>query len=427
MIQYENGLAVLFKLHGSVFPRAIPYAIVSALIAAFVAIWYHDEMNEIFAHPYAHQVFSISVGFVLVFRANLSYQRFWEGRTQLQQMSSKWSECVLQIYCFDRCTSDTLDDEDDDEFCKLQIHLFSLLHAVSLQDLRADKNLTNIVEYGTKEAEDRSQRERVDQTGNSKFLAVCGAMDDREQGVLTASEDRVYAVMTWITHDWVVRARKGGLGIPPPILSRAYQCLSDGHQAFMQARKIHDTPFPFPYAQLVSVLLIVFMFTAPIVVAAYVDDVALAVFLSFFSTCSSVALDEVAKEIEDPFGFDPNDLPLTQLHEGYNERVMQLTQQVKERRQWLQRCRFAWYSKPVKAPAAPAAPPAPAPAPAAPAASVPVQPYLPVASAHGLNSRDKARGSPPTPIGSSRLPTGANGARHPFGGQGRTDFEGTSL
>ena len=42
----------------------------------------------------------------------------------------------------------------------------------------------------------------------------------------------------------------GGLAIPPPLLSRTYQVLSDGTAAAMQARKVSYVAFPFPLRQL---------------------------------------------------------------------------------------------------------------------------------------------------------------------------------
>mmetsp|Transcript_13425 Transcript_13425/g.28955 ORF Transcript_13425/g.28955 Transcript_13425/m.28955 type:complete len:185 (+) Transcript_13425:1-555(+) len=64
--------------------------------------------------------------------------------------------------------------------------------------------------------------------------------------------------------------------------------------------------------------------TTPLVVSAYVQDTALAIILSFLSIFALNALDEVATEIEEPFGHDANDLPLSKLHQEFNERLLQL-------------------------------------------------------------------------------------------------------
>jgi len=155
-------------------------------------------------------------------------------------------------------------------------------------------------------------------------LHVAAGVSAAEAGALYDADDRVYTVLTWITRAMVARHQAGGLAVPAPILSRTFQVLSEGMLAFMQARKIVDTPFPFPYAQLVQVLLLVMMSTAPTVICTYVTSMLLAVLLSFFSMLGFFALNEVAQELEDPFGFDPNDLNTTQLHDEYNSRVLSL-------------------------------------------------------------------------------------------------------
>jgi len=58
-------------------------------------------MSNIFDHPYVYQVYTFVLGFVIVFRANLAYSRFWEGRSCLELMTSKWSDAALQSSVFD--------------------------------------------------------------------------------------------------------------------------------------------------------------------------------------------------------------------------------------------------------------------------------------------------------------------------------------
>ena len=56
-----------------------------------------------------------------------------------------------------------------------------------------------------------------------------------------APGDRAYVVQTWIVRLMTNRLAAGGLAIPPPLLSRTYQVLSDGTAASMQARKVRAT------------------------------------------------------------------------------------------------------------------------------------------------------------------------------------------
>ena len=68
-----------------------------------------------------------------------------------------------------------------------------------------------------------------------------------------------------------VRLKEGGLAMPPPIVSRIYQELSNGALGFHQAQKIARVPFPFPYAQLLALMKVYFILTVPMAVPAGLD------------------------------------------------------------------------------------------------------------------------------------------------------------
>jgi len=72
--------------------------------------------------------------------------------------------------------------------------------------------------------------------------------------------------------------------------------------------KVHSVPLPFPYAQMILIFLSIYVFASPFIFVGYFGFAcflpALVLCLAFFGT------NEVALEIEDPFGEDENDLPL---------------------------------------------------------------------------------------------------------------------
>lgn len=76
-------------------------------------------------------------------------------------------------------------------------------------------------------------------------------------------------------------------------------------------RAISDTPFPFPWAQMVLVMLLLYAITAPLVVVAFVDSMWMGIVVNFICIQSYWCLNEVARDLEDPFVYDPNDLPLS--------------------------------------------------------------------------------------------------------------------
>jgi len=246
-------------------------------------------------------------------------------------MSSKWDDAAMQVAAFEEVSKK----DDSFQFAYGALHLFTLMHGLAIMSLRGDTDLSHLVPElppsdpyassgclpcGSKDDNDDNDEE------TREYLLLLHKMTDWERESLQQCNNKTYLVMTWLTRLITLRhVCEGGLAVPPPILSRSYQVLSDGVGAFMQARKIKETPFPFPYAQLVVAVLLVFTFTAPVVVARYVKSIAFSTVLSVVATAASVALNEVAKEIEDPYGFDANDLPLKSLHDQFVSRISSLT------------------------------------------------------------------------------------------------------
>jgi hypothetical protein len=142
-----------------------------------------------------------------------------------------------------------------------------------------------------------------------------------------ASGDRAYVVQTWIVRLMTNRLAAGGLAIPPPLLSRTYQVLSDGTAAAMQARKVSYVAFPFPLRQLLLLLLLVFNLVAPMCIAAFMNSLPLIGILSFFVCLGYTALNETAAELEHPFGIGANHLQLTAYQRQFNSKLAHLFDQ----------------------------------------------------------------------------------------------------
>jgi predicted membrane chloride channel (bestrophin family) len=159
-------------------------------------------------------------------------------------------------------------------------------------------------------------------------LAVIGGLDVSEVSFLQKINcDRAYLVMSWIQTLIVSRTEeKEGLRIPPPILSRVWQVLSEGMTGLNQADKLAKTPFPMPYAQMLTVLLLIFNLTLPVMIAANVNAVWLGIVVAFVTTVAYQGLNETARELEDPFKpTHVNDLGLPQLQAMFNSKIRACT------------------------------------------------------------------------------------------------------
>ena len=97
----------------------------------------------------------------MLYRSNLSYGRYWEGRTNLQLMTSKLTDAVVLALTFDREAVPKINATEEQVkehqwFRDTLIHLCSLLHAVALATLRTDYNMENIVVSGPSTLQYRS-------------------------------------------------------------------------------------------------------------------------------------------------------------------------------------------------------------------------------------------------------------------------------
>jgi len=100
------------------------------------------------------------------------------------------------------------------------------------------------------------------------------------------------------------------------------QFLSDGMIAYNEGRKIMFNPFPFPHAQLSSVFVNVMIFVVPLLMWQWIEDIYLSVPFTFLSVMILTSIDEVARELENPFRNIPNELPLVTYQAEFNEAII---------------------------------------------------------------------------------------------------------
>lgn len=305
MIIYDSrrcaGLPLIFQLQGSIYPRCLPHILLStSIVVALKLIRSYTDytwFDKIFEHPYVYQIFTFVLGFIMVFRSSLAYSRFWEGRTELETMSSKWGDAALLSVVFDNASGDDVVPSKNHWRWQL-LSLSSLLHGMALATLG-----------GVEEFEVLSG---IDPKCVEAF---------REQLV----NDQVNVAFLWLQDTLTQRHASGGLDIPSPIITRIFQELSTGMLGFNNAVKIHNTPFPFPYVQLISLCLLILTVTSGFVMHHYIDNAFWAVVFTAITVGGYHSINEVAVELEDPFGDDANDLPMEAYQRQFNARLLSMS------------------------------------------------------------------------------------------------------
>ncbi len=276
MIDYEakNWTDVVFRLRGSVLPRLFPRILVAAGFGAFAA-WLYVTRGVKFP-PIAHTLIGVALGLLLVFRTNASYDRYWEGRRLLGAMVNRTRDLSRQIA--------TLIEGDDAATAAERSELRRLTAAFYWVSIFGLQKLTDL--------------------GN-----LAGHLEPAEVAALEKRSARAPILLGWISQRLVALARAGKLTEPRLQLFDAN--LTALVDALGGAERIVKTPIPFAYAQHIKTFVVLFCLTAPFAMAEsmkWYTPIAAAL-LAF----ALYGIDEIGVEIEDPFGDDPNDLPMDRI------------------------------------------------------------------------------------------------------------------
>ena len=136
------GLNYMIKLKGTLLLQMLPAMVLSGgLAGALSAVYDMDDDDEylwadLFHHPYAFQVFGIVFGYMCILRLNISYNRYWEGVSQVKVMYSKWTDACLQILAFD-CCEHGVETLQEDSFSVAIVQLFKQMSALAVMKLHA--------------------------------------------------------------------------------------------------------------------------------------------------------------------------------------------------------------------------------------------------------------------------------------------------
>lgn len=131
---------------------------------------------------------------------------------------------------------------------------------------------------------------------------------------------RPLIVYTWINKLIMQRLDTGGLRAKAPITARHMTTLQEAMAAFGHAVKLSNTQFPFPWAQVVMAFQVMMAITLPFAMVSFMDQEGwMGIMMTWMVVTTYTAINEVAAEMEDPYGLDPNDLPMERFVYDFNQ------------------------------------------------------------------------------------------------------------
>ena len=252
-------------------------AIFSGIIA-YIELNYLQLAENIYVKNVGmmHSLLGLVISLLLVFRTNTSYDRWWEGRRLLGALTN-----------------------------------VSRNFAIKINSLRLEEKHIEFFEYGIPKfafALKEHLREQQYFGKNSFLIEVDGGKHIPNQ-VAASLSTRIYDLLAegLISQEQLI------------ILSADLQQFTD---ICGGCERIKKTPIPFSYSAFIKKFVFIYVLTLPIGWVFSLGYFVIPIVPFILYVLASLEL--IAEEIEDPFGFDANDLPVDTICDNIEKHVSEI-------------------------------------------------------------------------------------------------------
>ncbi len=289
MVEYDNKswLKLFLTLEGSVLPSIMSRILICGVFTAAthaIHLWV-TPLNGVVATPW--QLVGLALGLLLVFRTNTAYERYWEGRRM-------WGAVVNYTRNFTVATLSYLDPNHPDTPAIQQrlIKLIAAYPALMKQRLRDEKNLDEVAHLIT--AEDKAVLTNSTHLPlNLEMLIAHTLLQAQQKQLFSAEQLRI-----WDTS------------------------LVELMNALGACERIKNTPLPIAYVLHLKRFLYIFCLSLPFPLVSSFGWWSVLIVMLF--GYAFIGIEEIGVEIEDPFGTDPNDLPLDKICQGVQSTLLDI-------------------------------------------------------------------------------------------------------
>ena len=229
--------------------------------------------------PVPFSLTGVAIGIFLGFRGKTAYDRFWEGRTLWGALVNNCRNGARQLLTLLHCP-----EPEREEMRALQVRSHYLLIAFA-----------NALRHHLRDS---------DPAGDLQAFLLPSDLEH-----LRDQRNVPLTIIQLLGQEFVKARRRGGLNdLHVPLVDNL---LTDLTNIQGGCERIKNTPVPYTFGVLSHRTVAFFCFFLPF---GIVDDVkAYTPFVTFFVAYAFFALDALGAEVEEPFGTDPHDLPLSAL------------------------------------------------------------------------------------------------------------------
>lgn len=282
-----SGLKLFFLLRGSILPRIKRVLLVNVILAVLVTLT-HGYLFEFELTLTATPVtlIGLPLAIFLGFRNSAAYDRYWEAR-------KLWGELVLRSR----------------NLCRQSLHLIQ----------PPDGEASDVQVRMVRRAVAFCHALRVQLRGSTDTQSVAAMLAPSEWSVVASSTNRPARLMLCMGADLAECHRRGW--IDSPLAAQIDETLSGMTAAATSCERIASTPLPFSYTLLLHRTAYIYCFLLPFglvdVLGPVTPLVVGVIAYTFFG------LDALGDEIEEPFGNEPNDLPLDAICRGVEIQMLE--------------------------------------------------------------------------------------------------------
>lgn len=269
-----------WKLAPLIFTTAA-YTLIIVLVE--VHFMHLADTNWIKNVPVMHTLLGFAISMLLVFRTNTAYDRWWEGRKLWGALVNNSRNLAMKL----DATLDAGDKESRDFFRKaIALYANALRRHLQLESTRM---MLDEIEHPELASLDLSKH-LPNQIAALMFKRINKL---HKEGKITAEQL---------------------ININAELTSFTDICGA--------CERIKNTPIPYSYSSFIKKFIFMYVATLPFGFAVSMGYYSVLVVAFIFYVLASLEL--VAEEIEDPFGFDANDLPMQKIADNIKKHVAEL-------------------------------------------------------------------------------------------------------
>lgn len=286
MIPYNPKiwLAYIFRFHKSdtfrsLFPLLLLIAVYSGAIAYFEIEYFKltedSHVKNLFV---IHTTLGFVISLLLAYRINSAYDRWWEGRKLWGALVNNSRNLAIKL-------SVILKDEKDLAYFRKLIPSYASILNKHLKDEETSMQLFEHVDLAIDH-----HKHRPNQIAKMLFQKI----------------NDLY-VTHKISGDQLI------------ILSNEIQSFTD---ICGGCERIKNTPIPYSYSTFIKKFIFIFVLTLPYAYVFTLGYYVIPVVSFIFYVLASIEL--ISEEIEEPFGYDENDLPTTKISENIKKHIEEI-------------------------------------------------------------------------------------------------------